>query len=379
MVFKRPRSPYWYLGPLKAGAVDVPRLSTKVRDKKVARAMESMLHELAVSGSDDLVRQVAEKRLSLIELYTARLKGSEALETLRSRANDPSLSDVVATFRPKAADPSIDTGLDQLLRYAPDGARLSWLCEPTNVTDLYARAMGDGRRANTVRRALHRAVADLLTHQIGRGAMLGVMADARVPSENDERRVLLTVDEVRKALEIADEPFRAVLGYALTTGIDRGPMLAQLIYHYDESAGTLFVPDTKAKDRERTLSLRGHPVLENAEYWLRQLVAGRKADQKLVPLTMRQIRTRWEDVRQKIGRDEVRWKDVRGIFATYYLLSGGEPRELQAIMGHSTMAMTLRYLRRLPAGNRERLKEHAKAFGMPGEYGHLSVQREAAS
>ncbi len=89
--------------------------------------------------------------------------------------------------------------------------------------------------------------------------------------------------------------------------------------------------------------------------------------------TKQQIRRRWAAIRRKLGRPDVRWKDLRGIFATYYLLAGGEPRELQAILGHSTMAMTMRYLRRLPAGNRKALREHAKQFGMPGDRRHLKV------
>lgn len=71
---------------------------------------------------------------------------------------------------------------------------------------------------------------------------------------------------------------------------------------------------------------------------------------------------------------EVRWKNLRGVFATHYLTAGGDSRNLQLIMGHATLAITLRYLRRLPAGNRERLKELASTVGQ--WKGRLRVERE---
>jgi integrase len=93
-------------------------------------------------------------------------------------------------------------------------------------------------------------------------------------------------------------------------------------------------------------------------------VAGRRADEPLVLLSRAQVRKRWAYLRNAIGRPDVRVKDFRGIFATYYLTTaGGDPRGLQLILGHTTMAMTLRYLRRVPAGNRALLRAGAAQMG----------------
>ena len=75
------------------------------------------------------------------------------------------------------------------------------------------------------------------------------------------------------------------------------------------------------------------------------------------------MRKRWAYLRREIKRPDVRVKDLRGIFATYYLTAACDPRGLQLILGHLTMAMTLRYLRRVPAGNRALLKDHARQLG----------------
>jgi integrase len=234
------------------------------------------------------------------------------------------------------------------------------------------------RSKASVRRSLHRAVSGLLAHEFGRGQMLAVMADVSVPSAQDERSVMMSPEEIRGALASAFADFRPVVGYMLTTGIDLGPMMMQRVYHYDPQTGTLTVPDTKTAARPRTLALRGEPVLENAEPWIRELVAGRAHDEPLVPLTRNQVRKRWGALRKRIGRPDIRLKDLRGIFATYYLMAGGDPRGLQLILGHTTMAMTLRYLRRLPAGNRALLRTSAAHMGTVAPP-RLSVERGAVA
>jgi integrase len=228
---------------------------------------------------------------------------------------------------------------------------------------------------NTVRRTLHRAVSDLLTRRYSRGRMLSVIADVATPGENDERTVWMSPEEIQQAIALADVTFAPVIGLAVTTGIDRGPMLLDYVRDYNEEMGLLNVRDSKTDERPRSLYLRGAPVLENAEHWLRQLIAGRDPGEKLVRLSPRQLRDRWEPIREAIGRKDIRWKDLRGGFATYYLLAGGQPRELQHILGHATMTMTTRYLRRVPPGNVEQLRAAARQIGIPAG-GHLRIERQ---
>jgi integrase len=405
MPFRRAGRPTYYIGPFTTAGIHIPRISTGVKNKETAKNMEAMLKTLPARGYIDLVREVVGGTLKLDALLAAYHgpNSDDALKALQSRRNNKLLTEIIGEkaefesleqedgtrvrretkaatgLRASISDERTAAGLDQLLALAPVNSRLSWLREPTNITDLYQRALrgegGEGpRRPNSVRRSLHRAVSEVLSRALGRGKTLAIMADVRVPSEYDERVVLLSPAEIVRALEAADAELQPVIGLAVTTGIDRGASRATRVRHYDEETGALQVIDTKAKARPRTLILRGEPVLENAEYWLRRLVAGRKGHERLVNLTERQIRTRWEAVRDAIGRPDVRWKDLRGIFATYYLQAGGDARDLQHVLGHSGMAMTLRYLRRLPVGNRERLREAARRVGRLGERGNLRAE-----
>jgi integrase len=358
--------------------VGIVKKSTGVKDKKLARQMEAALSTLASSGWADLVQDVQRGTTTLPELWQARLEGDASLLRMRERKGDPLLADVVAERLPLVTDERVKTGYEQLRDLAPavessvaratgrrpEPVRLSWLLRPQNVTALYEASVASGKRPNTVRRSLHRAVADLITRRYSRGKMLAVMADAIVPGENDERVVWLSHEEVQRLLAACDVEFRPIVGLALTTGIDRKPMLTARVAHYDAELGQLSIPDTKTGSRPRQVILRGTPLLENAEGWLRELVAGKGPTDPLVQMTVSQLRTRWEAVAKKIGRDDMRWKDLRGCFATYALLAGNSVRDVQFMMGHSTTAMTVRYVRRVPVGNKDSLQAAARTVGV---------------
>ncbi len=59
-----------------------------------------------------------------------------------------------------------------------------------------------------------------------------------------------------------------------------------------------------------------------------------------------------------------RIKDCRGVFATYFLRAGGDPRELQRILGHARIETTLRYIKRLPIEEADKMAETEKRQGL---------------
>ena len=272
MAFKRGGRPTYYIGPLTVAGIDVPRISTGVANGRAAKSMETALLELATSGYSDLVRQVAAGNLTLAEVYEAKLTGEEALNRLQTRGGDPLLSDIIGEMGRSGlhavlSDERTLAGLELLRTLTRRDARLSSLCDPKQITSLYERAIqgtdrNAPRRPNTVRRSLHRAVSEILTHEFGRGKMLAIMADVRMPWENDERIVFLSREEITRALEITDPEFRPVIGLAVTTGIDRGACRTTRVRHYDPGTGVLTIVDTKNVSRPRTLMPRGEPVLK---------------------------------------------------------------------------------------------------------------------
>lgn len=358
-----------YIEPKIDGIGRLPRMSTRQNNLQLGREMEGALKTLARTGWRDLVLELRAKKLNLYDIWHAHLAEDRetALTNLRNRHRDSPLEQECQAREKLEKDPRMVSGFQQLRLYSPKGARISWLLDPTHLTEIYERSELDGRAPNTVRRTLHRAVCDLLVRRYSRGRMLDVVAGAKVPWEDDERRFTLTPDEVTRALELAELDFRPLLALALTTGIDRGPLLAMRTRDYLPRVSQVNVPDTKNTARFRSILLGGSPVLENAIPWLDMLTHGSQPDDQLVRFSERQVRDRWEALRERLGRKELRWKDLRGVFATYFLLAGGQPAQLKAILGHKGMAMTMRYIQRLPAGNLD-ASEWRTVAGQVGRY-----------
>ena len=136
------------------------RMSTGTRSKAVAEDIERALQKLPSLGYMDLVLQLDAREVTLRELMRAydATDRRAALDALRARKDDPLVVDLAADYGKRAKDARIRQGYEQLGNLAPATARLSWLRESANVTDLYERAEASGQRPNTVRRGLHRVV-----------------------------------------------------------------------------------------------------------------------------------------------------------------------------------------------------------------------------
>ncbi len=93
--------------------------------------------------------------------------------------------------------------------------------------------------------------------------------------------------------------------------------------------------------------MREIPLSRAATIVFRRATAVRSPREAVFALTYKQFRGRWEAARETANLAHVRFKDLRGVFATAFLEAGGIPKDLQHILGHTTPAMTLRYIRRL--------------------------------
>lgn len=370
--FKIKTSDVFRIEPTVPGVGKLPRMSAGTRDLKIARQMEDALVTIATRDQmPDLIEQLRSGTVKLKEVWSAHLKPKkerlEALESLRTRQHDTLLSEVVPQRKTRTKDERVKSGYDQLLELAPKDARVSWLTVSTNLNDIYERAMEE-RAANSVRRSLHRAVCDLLTNKYGRGKMLAVIADAEVPGEQDERAIEVSREKIKELADAAnsDPVFVNAVGFAITTGIDRAPMLKLTPTSVDED-GIVTVDDTKNPGRFRRFKLD-----TEALRYFRLACAGKKNDQAVFNYSNSQLRDRWEALREKVGRKDLRWKDLRAVYATYALEAGMSPRELQHRLGHSTMSMTLRYVKRIAATGET---EVGKAMGMGRS--HLKVEKKA--
>lgn len=365
------------IGPKRLpGGVEIGRISTGTKDKRLADAMERCVDELAVQGWGDLVARLGSD-LRLPDLYAAKILGPGELQRLRERKTIPPLIEVLYKAERFIQDPRARHGVGELRTYLEElgalGETFAWLQDPANLNDLYAHALEEsGKPPNSLRRSLHRAVAEILSHELGRGKMLGIMADVTKPSADDERDVDLTPKEIGKLLEALDEEARPVAELGLLSGIDLTPILRIRPRDYDADAGDVAVDDRKAESRKRRIALSSA-----AESIIRRHAAGRDESEPIFGLTRWAFRHRFDTAKKTAGLPELRFKDLRGVFATNYLRAGGSPKELMHILGHSSMTMTLRYVRRLPVGKRVEMEAAAEKMGLSMKQ-RLRVERGGA-
>lgn len=362
---RKDRRPGWYIQPRLPDGRRIGPFWIGT-NKREATDVESAIFSTWRKGYRDLIDRVATREIRIQVLYAHYVEGT--LAELRTDLTSPSLTDAVASYRSFVKDARTREGLGQILALAPDGARLSWLMEPKNITKLYADAvegkdLPQGRRPrkpNSVRRSLHRAVSELLAHELGKSEKVRIMIDVKIPGEKDERDVILAPEEIGRLINTADEEFRPFLQLAILTGVDVTPLLNLVARDFDREGGTLRVRDTKTPYRYRTLSLGG-----TAWQILSQLTAGMQPEEQIFHYRTRwQVRKRWDWLRVAAKLPHVRFKDLRGVYATHHLESGGSLRALSAVLGHGDLKTTMRYVKQLPQGYRDEMEAAARSMGL---------------
>ena len=336
MPFRKKGRSGFYVRPTLTRIGRVGPWSTGTNNRRLAEAMEAMLQELALLGQHDLISLVTTGQVRLPELYNGKIEGR--LDQLLKQAKDPVLRDVISGFDPHVQDKRIRQGLAQLSNLAPARARLSWLLDPKHISDMLARAVAAGRKPNSVKRSLYRAISDLLTHELGKSRRMAILAEVKVPSENDTRDVMLSSDQIQRLLAACDPHFRPLVAFALLTGIDMTPVLRARVQDYDPAAGTIWVRDRKTTARRRHLELSA-----SAQNIVHASTANKPPEDLIFGFTYHMVRHRWEETRMEIGLPDLRFKDLRHVFAGHWVNTGGPLKDLGRVLGHTVDSTTLRY------------------------------------
>ena len=369
MPYKRSGSPYYQVRRRNLpGYGDTSILSSKVTSKRTARDMERCLDELAQKALDDsswyalLDAVCRDKLITLPELLKARNTGK--LEGLKRSLSDPLITEAVSTFQQMGSyDRPVGFGLDMLLKYTPSEMRLGDLTSK-RITSLCVEAEQDGRKRNTVRRSMLRAISLLLRFHIGNAERNRIFADVQFAGENDTREIYLTTNEIQALLdacrETASQEFATLVRIALQTSADRGVLLAGKnmnkelrgllvrdvrIYKDDRDGtykGELFLHDTKTTARSRNV-----PITDSMCRELLVLCKNKTPDDNVFSIKYQQLDFLWRRARKIAGLDHVRFKDLRAQTAIYAEEAGIPQTVVQRTLGHSNESMTRRYQQRV--------------------------------
>jgi len=179
-------------------------------------------------------------------------------------------------------------------------------------------------------------------------------------AEDNERVRYLEEDELQELLKECPKHLKRIVICAVNTGMDRGEILK--LKWEQIRKGFIHLP------RYKTRPTRRIPINDNLEMLLREIRKEKglrskyvftyaKSEDKLKgrePVRNRKgpapaaqavssIKTAFKGALKRAGIENFRFKDLRHTFASHMVMRGASMKELQELMGHKTMNMTMRY------------------------------------
>jgi integrase len=194
-------------------------------------------------------------------------------------------------------------------------------CAAEVVKDLRARKFAVGtinRSLGTMKRGLRLAWERGLTRD-------DMSQHITLLPENNARETYLSVDQVRELADAASENVRAVVWVALLTGCRRKEVLS--ITKADVAADSVLIRSANTK----TLKTRTVPIFPALRPWLAMLP---------VPITYEGVKTGFRRAREKVGRPDVQFRDLRRSCGML-LLSLDVPLDvIRDVLGHASIKTT---------------------------------------
>ena len=164
----------------------------------------------------------------------------------------------------------------------------------------------------------------------------------RLEKEPQGRLRWLTEDEIKKLLETCgksrNRDLRAAVTVALNTGLRRSELLGLTWDRADLSRGVIRLEVTKSGKRRE--------VPLNAESYAALVSLGPKEAGRV--FRKQSLRKANENAVSNAKLDDVNFHTLRHTFASWAVMRGVSLKELQELLGHSSLAMTMRYAHLAP-------------------------------
>jgi len=164
----------------------------------------------------------------------------------------------------------------------------------------------------------------------------------RLEKEPQGRLRWLTQEEITRLLEACakskNKQLRAAVVVALNTGLRRGELMGLTWNRVDLSRGVIRLELTKSGRRREV------PMNDDSYQGLVSL--GPKADGRV--FKTRYIQTAYNNAVAAARLDDVNFHTLRHTFASWAVMRGVTLKELQELLGHASLAMTMRYAHLAP-------------------------------
>jgi integrase len=157
--------------------------------------------------------------------------------------------------------------------------------------------------------------------------------------ENNKRLRFLNEDEIKSLLDACPTYLRSIAECAIMTGMRRGEILS---LKWDQVRnGFIYLEKTKTNEARQI------PISDDLD----RIFKGIRKDQHLTSMHVftymgeraQEIKRSFKSALKRAGIQDFRFHDLRHTFASQVLLKGGSLKDIQELLGHKTMTMTLRY------------------------------------
>lgn len=197
----------------------------------------------------------------------------------------------------------------------------------------------------------------------------------RMLREPEGRLRFLTEEEVARLLSAcAASPsaeLHAVVKVALNTGMRRGEVLGLTWDRVDFARGVLLLERTKS-GRRREVPMNG------GVYDVLSAITGRREGRVF---SVRSVRKPFERAVREARLEDFRFHDLRHTAASHLMMRGASLADVRAVLGHATLAMTMRYAHLSPEHLRSavaRLDGLGAAKETPAAHGQRTVVESPA-
>ncbi len=219
----------------------------------------------------------------------------------------------------------------------------------TSLVESYlSRGLEQGLKPATVNRRLA-----CLKHMFRKACEWGNCSEEKLKQirqvrflrENNQRLRYLEPEECQALVRVCEKyprlrHLKPIIVTAMNTGMRRGEILSLKWEQIDSKSGVITLHDTSSGDKRQI------PINETLAETLREIV--RRIDSPYVFVDSRgkphkHIREAFTSACRRSGIKDFRFQDLRHTFASHLVKAGIEITTVSKLLGHKSMAMTLRY------------------------------------
>ncbi len=318
--------------------------STGMRSKEVAKKVANLVASLKDRADYELLDAVADKSLSLKDLYKAH--EDNTIQQLRARLRAIPIDNHVEAWLAVKRSHGMSPGSVSLYRQrirklrAPAGKAAVKYVHELNEGTIIDCLAALGVTPGTLRQYLT-AIRSLCKYFVSKKFLSYNPAANRDqverPGKNPSRRRWVRVEVDQAIVEVADLPYKAPIAFGHATGADRADLLRVCREHIDLDRATVRFIGTKTATRERL----NVPIESWAMPYLREVCANLKPDDLLFPgLSGDAISRAHVRAAARAGVSDYLLRDGRHSYAIRAVLNGAKLRDVSEWLGHSNMHTT---------------------------------------